>query len=152
MNKMTGRCQCGEITYETERPVAAWICHCRDCQRMTGGAYSFSMAVPRAGFRFAQGEPRRFLKTGDNGVQTEQLFCAACSTWLASLSPAAPQAVILRVGTLDDHRWITPGSQVWTDSALPWAVLPDVPQVRRDPTPEQIAEVMATWMARHYPA
>ncbi len=149
MDSYLGRCQCGATAYEMKRPVAAWICHCRDCQRMTSSAFSFSMATSSTGFRFLKGEPRRFEKTGDNGSKSDQLFCPGCGTWMATRSAQAPDAVIVRVGTLDQHLWIAPGSQSWTASALPWALIPGLRSFERDATPEQALEVMAEWQKAH---
>ncbi|HVU27435.1 MAG TPA: hypothetical protein VHG71_06825 [Verrucomicrobiae bacterium] len=34
----TGGCVCGEIRYECDsRPLTMLKCHCRDCQRVSGG-------------------------------------------------------------------------------------------------------------------
>jgi hypothetical protein len=36
--EFTGRCACGAIRYEvTAEPIVMFNCHCRDCQRTTGG-------------------------------------------------------------------------------------------------------------------
>ena len=43
----TGGCQCGAVRYEfSGEPVFAGNCHCRDCQRSTGGAYAPAIGVP----------------------------------------------------------------------------------------------------------
>ena len=43
--KVRGRCHCGEITYEAEvKPGTVNVCHCRDCQMLSGTAF-------RAGIR-----------------------------------------------------------------------------------------------------
>jgi hypothetical protein len=39
--KIDGRCHCGEITFEAEvDPDALNICHCTDCQTLSGSACS----------------------------------------------------------------------------------------------------------------
>jgi hypothetical protein len=46
--KIDGRCHCGQITYEAEvEPNAMFICHCTDCQTLTGTAYRAVVTAPR---------------------------------------------------------------------------------------------------------
>ena len=36
---VTGKCHCGKIAYEAELdPAGVAICHCSDCQMLTGSA------------------------------------------------------------------------------------------------------------------
>ena len=38
--KIPGGCHCGDISYEAEiNPDSVIICHCTDCQRMSGTAF-----------------------------------------------------------------------------------------------------------------
>ena len=38
--KVTGRCHCGQISFEAEiDPAQVRICHCADCQTLTGTAF-----------------------------------------------------------------------------------------------------------------
>jgi hypothetical protein len=37
----TGGCACGAIRYEVSaEPIVMFNCHCRDCQKTTGGPYT----------------------------------------------------------------------------------------------------------------
>src|SRR2546428_526017 len=57
---LTGGCTCGAVRYEcTAEPVMAFNCHCRDCQRATGGAYVPAVVVPRNALRVT-GEVKDF--------------------------------------------------------------------------------------------
>src|SRR3546814_17806443 len=43
----TGRCLCGEVTYEISGdPIATAVCHCEHCQRQSGGAFSVNVVMP----------------------------------------------------------------------------------------------------------
>ena len=56
---LTGGCQCGKIRYEiTGAPQLVYTCHCTDCQRITGSAFSLGIALPETAFRHTAGEPR----------------------------------------------------------------------------------------------
>jgi hypothetical protein len=71
----TGGCYCGEIRYEADgEPVMKGECHCRECQYLTGGQANDFMAMPTAGFRYTNGEPKEAssgatsTRRGDAGI------------------------------------------------------------------------------------
>ena len=48
--KIDGQCHCGQITFEAEiDPEAVSICHCRDCQTLTGSPFRVT-AICSAGY------------------------------------------------------------------------------------------------------
>jgi hypothetical protein len=50
----TGGCQCGAIRYEvTEAPQLVYTCHCTECQRLTGSAFSMALVVAGTAFQLA---------------------------------------------------------------------------------------------------
>jgi hypothetical protein len=50
----TGGCQCGALRYEmTEAPQLVYTCHCTECQRLTGSAFTMAMVIGAAAFRLA---------------------------------------------------------------------------------------------------
>ena len=45
--KVTGRCHCGQISFEAEiDPTQVRICHCTDCQTLTGTAFRTTVLLP----------------------------------------------------------------------------------------------------------
>ncbi|MDP2411329.1 MAG: GFA family protein [Pseudolabrys sp.] len=121
--KIDGGCHCGAIAFEAEAdPATASICHCTDCQAITGTAFRVNVSVPAAQFTLLKGEPARYLKTtADSGNKRIQAFCPACGTQLfATAAVDNPPAYTLRVGTLSQRNQITPKSQNWTQSAQSW--------------------------------
>ena len=56
---VTGRCHCGAITYRaTVDPATVGICHCTDCQMLSGSAYRVSVPAPAATFKILSGKPK----------------------------------------------------------------------------------------------
>jgi hypothetical protein len=115
----TGGCQCGMIRYEiTEAPQLVTTCHCTDCQRITGSAFSLGVALPETAFRLTAGQPRALLRMADSGRLNTRFVCPDCASWVYSL----PRGGVIRVrgGTLDDTSWLRPTRHIWTRSKQPW--------------------------------
>jgi len=115
----TGGCQCGKIRYEiTEAPQLVYTCHCRDCQRITGSAFSLGVALRQAAFCITAGEPRAIQRMPDSGRLNTRFVCPDCACWVYSLPRGG--VVRVRAGTLDDTSWLQPTRHIWTRSKQPW--------------------------------
>jgi hypothetical protein len=120
---LTGRCLCGSVTYSVDaEPIAQAVCHCTNCQRQTSSPFSVVVGVPRDTFEVEGDTLASFSTTADDhGGETQRNFCSACGSPLFSITPAAPQFVFIKAGSLDDSSWLEPALEVWTRSAQPWA-------------------------------
>jgi len=59
--KIDGRCHCGEITFEAEvDPEALRICHCTDCQTLSGSAFRANIPAPAEHFVLLSGTPKTY--------------------------------------------------------------------------------------------
>ncbi|HVC57700.1 MAG TPA: GFA family protein [Stellaceae bacterium] len=133
--KVTGHCHCGNISFEAEiDPAQVRICHCTDCQTLSGSAFRVNVASLPGTFVLKSGAPKTYIKTtADSGNHRAHGFCPECGTPLwATSTDANPRSYGLRVGTLDCRTELTPSRQGWYRSALPWSQdLSGVPQVER---------------------
>ncbi|MDN3922356.1 GFA family protein [Roseateles violae] len=121
--RVTGSCHCGAIAYEAEvDPARVVLCHCSDCQRLSGCAYRVSIATTRQRLRLLRGEPACYVKQADSGARRAQEFCAACGSPLFTYDLATPDRMGLRVGCIDQRQALRPARQIWCRSALPWAM------------------------------
>ena len=60
----TGQCYCGSLKYEiAAQAEAAFQCHCRECQYITGGHPNVLMIMPLDGFKFVSGKPQEFKRS-----------------------------------------------------------------------------------------
>lgn len=121
--KIDGRCHCGSITYEAEiDPENVRICHCTDCQRLSGTAFRVSVGTPEAAFALLSGSPKTYVKTGENGARRAQVFCAECGSqiYATAADGDGPRIFNLRTGTIDQRNRLAPRSQIWRRSAQPW--------------------------------
>ena len=120
---LDGQCRCGQVTYHvTEAPHFVFACHCTDCQQLTSSAFSIGMAVADAGFD-QTGELRCWEKKADSGGWSRQFTCPICAVWTHTRTENSLGITIVRSSTLRDHRWVRPVAQIFTRSALPWALM-----------------------------
>jgi hypothetical protein len=120
--KVDGGCHCGRITFEAEvDPAKVLICHCTDCQSLSGSAFRTVVRVPAAAFRLLSGEPRIYVKQAQSGKRLAQAFCADCGSPIyGSHAGDDPKFYGIRVGTLRQRGELSPKLQIWCRSALPW--------------------------------
>src|SRR5688500_4353388 len=79
--KIDGGCHCGSIQYEAQiDPQHVVICHCTDCQTLSGTAFRTVVRAPGPGFRITRGTPKKYVKTAESGNKRVQAFCADCGT------------------------------------------------------------------------
>lgn len=116
-----GSCHCGHIRYEAHvDPQRAAVCHCTDCQRLTGTAFRVSVPAQPGSFRLLAGEPAVYVKVGDSGSRRAQAFCRDCGSPLYTYDADHTTTYGLRVGCLDERQAIVPQRQKWFRSALGW--------------------------------
>ncbi len=120
--KVDGSCYCGSIRYEAEvDPAKVIICHCTDCQKLSGSAFRTVVQTEPGTFQLLTGTPKTFVKTGESGKRREQTFCPDCGTPIYSAPEGdGPRAVGLRVGTVRQRDQLIPKDQYWFRSSQPW--------------------------------
>jgi hypothetical protein len=119
---ITGSCHCGAIQYEAEvDPASVSICHCADCQVLTGSAFRVSIRAAPHTFRLVSGTPRIYTKTAESGALREQAFCEQCGTPIYATSPGPePRVYNVRVGSIHQRAQLEPSVQIWSRSQLSW--------------------------------
>jgi len=120
--RVSGRCHCGEIEYHAiVNPEQVGVCHCSDCQSLTGSAWRVTVPALASVFELRKGEPRRYVKTADSGARRVHAFCGDCGSPVYSCAEEKPQSYTLRVGCLAQRALLHPRRQQWCDSALRWS-------------------------------
>ena len=65
--KIDGVCYCGSIAFEADiDPESVYICHCTDCQTMSGTAFRTIVPASAETFRVVAGEPKSYVKTAES--------------------------------------------------------------------------------------
>ena len=119
--KIQGACHCGDVSYEAIiDPARVSICHCTDCQALTGSAYRVTVPTLIEDFELLSGIPKIYIKTGASGAKRVQAFCERCGSPLYAHPVENPTTYGLRVGCIAQRRELVPSLQIWCNSALSW--------------------------------
>jgi len=106
----TGGCLCGAIRYRAEGdPIHVGRCHCADCRKESGSAFTVYGQWPR----------ERFTMTGDVATYEGRSFCARCGTRIGT--SLDEDVVEIRLGSLDDAPFeLVPEAEIWIKRREPW--------------------------------
>ena len=119
--KIEGSCHCGKISYEADiDPDNVILCHCTDCQTMSGAPYRVNVPVLIEKFTL-RGEPKRYVKIGSSGTESTTTFCGTCGSPIYSCKGDNPPFVHLRLGSSMQRTQLPPKRQGFCASAMPWA-------------------------------
>lgn len=130
--KIDGACHCGAVSFTAEiDPSRVMVCHCTDCQVLSGAPFRAVVAAPFEGL-VVSGQTRSYIKVAQSGNRRAQVFCPECGTPLWATAPENPTAVIIRLGCVRQRAQLKPAVQIWQHSALPWvtelATVPGSPE------------------------
>ena len=109
---MTGGCLCGRVRYEAsiESDDAYW-CHCKMCQKATGGIAAAFVQVPVAAIVW-HSEPDWYASS----PIAKRPFCSACGTPLGFAWADGGDNMDLTVGSFDDPSRFKPVAHAGSES------------------------------------
>lgn len=111
MTQRQGGCQCGRVRYSAELASPdAYLCHCRMCQRATGGVSIAFVNLPKAARTWGT-EPDWY----QSSPIARRPFCSACGTPLG-FEFIDGDNCDLTVGSFDDAAHFVPVSQFGVES------------------------------------
>jgi hypothetical protein len=120
-----GGCLCGAVRYSVDwAPMVVATCCCRNCQKQAGSSMSVIAMMPKAGLNLT-GTLKSYEDHGESGNPLLRNFCPECGAPVTSEIPAAPELVIIKVGSLDDPSDVVPTLNYWTCSASSWVTFPE---------------------------
>jgi hypothetical protein len=122
--RVEGKCHCGKIAYEaTVDPDTMLLCHCTDCQTLTGSPFRTNIQAPAASLVLLCGEPKIYIKTAESGSKRAHAFCPDCGTPIFASAISNPPSYSLRVGSIKQRQELNrPRRQIWCRSALSWSM------------------------------
>jgi hypothetical protein len=120
--RIDGQCHCGRVSYQAEiDPDRVSICHCTDCQTLTGSPFRVTVMAARENVHLTAAAPKIYAKTGDNGLKRIQYFCPDCGSPLFTTGEGADAAEWgIRWGSIRQRDQLVPRHQIWRQSTVPW--------------------------------
>ncbi len=118
--KVTGKCHCGNISYELDGPKQfEFLCHCTDCRKINSGGH-LSGAIFNKDLLSVKGETKEYSYDGGSGKPIVLNFCPNCSTSLFAYPNEFPDVVVIRANTFDDPELFNPKASLFPASAFHW--------------------------------
>jgi hypothetical protein len=124
----SGGCQCGRVRYSVAlADQNAYLCHCRMCQRATGGFAAAFVSVKKANVIW-ESEPETFASSKIGLRQ----FCNQCGTPVGFYYPDSENCD-LTVGSFDNSSGFAPTEHFGAESIIePWIDTSTLPRKRTD--------------------
>ena len=113
----TGGCLCGDVRYRVRgEPVHVGRCHCADCRKESGSAFTI----------YGQWPIDAFELTGEIASYHGRGFCPRCGSRLLDPPDPGDTLVEIRIGSLDDAPFgLKPEAEVWVKRREPWMAAVD---------------------------
>ena len=128
--QMTGGCQCGRVRYVTEvEHEEAYLCHCRMCQRATGGVSVAFKNLPRTAVQWESGREADWYQSSPIARRP---FCSRCGTALGFAYLEGPN-IDLTIGSFDEPGYFRPVYHFGAESMHEaWLDTSNLPRYRSD--------------------
>jgi hypothetical protein len=139
MDTRTARCHCGRLQVECiGSPRKISMCHCLDCQRRTGSAFSIAVFFARDAVRVASGECGKFDRPSASGFSVSFCFCLRCGSNVLWEPRRLPDLIGVAAGAFADANLPRPDQSVWTRDKAAWVLLPEgMPCFETNPPPRR---------------
>ncbi|KAJ5557565.1 Glutathione-dependent formaldehyde-activating enzyme/centromere protein V [Penicillium frequentans] len=81
------------LTDYAAEPILTALCHCVDCQKWTGSAFTSNVVVPRDTFKVTKGA---------SGKNNRHFFCGTCGSNLFGELDIMGDKTVIKAGSLDN--------------------------------------------------
>ena len=120
MIQRTATCVCGQVRVTCAgEPMKVSLCHCRDCQRRSGGPFGIAAFYPREQVQ-ASGDTREFRRPSDSGFDVVFRFCPACGSTVWWEALRLPDRVAVAIGAFADPDFPAPTQAVYREHRHAW--------------------------------
>jgi hypothetical protein len=128
MTSRRAQCSCGQLAAVcTGDPVRVSVCHCLDCKRRSGSAFSNNARFPEDRVTF-QGRSKEYTRISDAGSRVSYFFCPECGTTVHYKIDVQPGLVAIPVGAFADLSFPAPFLSFYHASRrYPWVGIDAAP-------------------------
>jgi hypothetical protein len=118
------------------------LCHCLDCKKMSGSAYSTNIVAPGEGFKVTSGKPKTWTKKADSGADVTTSFCGDCGTNLWRETSTFGENKVVKIGIFDnlsDLNDAKPDVELYAPQRASWIpALPGAKQLKGMPGSDEV--------------
>lgn len=118
MMAITGGCQCGAVRYamQVDQVEKPHVCHCRMCQKATGGLFAALAGCAKSRLAWTQGQPAFFASSN----LAARGFCRDCGTPLTFAYNSPEARIYVTIGSMDDPELAGIEIQYGVESRISW--------------------------------
>ena len=118
-NKITGSCYCGSLHFElNDNPKLSVNCHCDDCKKRNGSAFSTYMAVSEDDLMLTKGKSTlKQYKVEGVGIK---FFCSECGSPIYNKNFRFPGLYMMFYGAFSQPASFAPSFNVFCSSKHDW--------------------------------
>jgi hypothetical protein len=119
--KRAASCRCGQLNATvTGDPVRVSVCHCLDCKKRTGSAFSVQARWPAEQVAIG-GESKSWVHHADSGNRITHHFCPDCGSTLHYVIEGKFDGLVaIPLGAFDDPYFTSPAFSVWEERKHDW--------------------------------
>lgn len=118
-------CGCGNLRVKTRgEPLEVYACSCLNCQRETGGAFTYSAVFPEAAGSI-DGDSKVWRRQVESGRWLESGFCPTCGVTVYVRMEVWPEIIAVSVGCFADPDFARPEKVYFADRRHHWLEFPD---------------------------
>ena len=121
---ITGRCECGEVSYEVDAEISDFShCHCSQCRRLHGAAFASFGGVSRDKFKYLSGQSA--LRIYASSDTSDRVSCSVCGSQILVDYKPEPDTLYIAMGTVDGAPDCPTGYHQFVGSKAPWYEISD---------------------------
>ena len=121
MKTHAASCRCGQLRATAKgEPVRVSVCHCLNCQKRSGSAFSVQARWP-ADQVTVEGRSARHTTVADSGNTATHYFCPQCGSDVHYQNHGKFDGLVaIPLGAFDDPYFLQPRFSVWEGRKHDW--------------------------------
>ncbi len=119
MDKLTGSCLCGAVSFEVENSFEHFqLCHCVQCRKTTGSAHASNLFTHPGAISWQSGE-ELIVRFDLEGRRISNAFCSCCGSRLPFLSRSG-DILLVPAGCLNGEPSVVPQANIFWPERAQW--------------------------------